>query len=400
MTNGVDNSLTNSPADGTMKIAYLNDQLFPSTETDTEQLMCMVSALGRLGAEVELVIPKRILSESTTPAQLSEYYQVEPRFSIRTLHSAFPSTRAIEKLSHPAACLAARALTGFDLVYTRNLPTAALVLALSRRPVLYETFRPWPQQQKALIPLLKRIGEHPRFLGSVFHSAYAARSFESIGWEPGRILVAHNGYDPNRMQPRLSHAQARIVLGLPESRPIVAYTGHVSMAKGLGLLLEMARQLPKVDFVVVGSREPGAFEHEVESVPNVRVFPWKNFKGVVPFLYAADVLLIPPTAGPMDRIGNTVLPIKTFLYMAAGRPIFGPATPDLQEVLVDGVNAVLVPPDRIEIAIERLGRLVADPERRAALGGEARRQVEADNTWERRAEKVLQYINERRRHMQ
>jgi glycosyltransferase involved in cell wall biosynthesis len=86
--------------------------------------------------------------------------------------------------------------------------------------------------------------------------------------------------------------------------------------------------------------------------------------------------------------------MKTFLYMAAGRAILAPASPDLQELLIDDENAALAPPDDLDAAVRRLRTLLSDPDKCDRLGAAARSDIEA-NTWPRRAERILQFIRER-----
>jgi glycosyltransferase involved in cell wall biosynthesis len=132
-------------------------------------------------------------------------------------------------------------------------------------------------------------------------------------------------------------------------------------------------------------------EAEAATVANVTMRPWLPFKDVVPYLYASDVLLIPPTLGPLQRTGTTVLPMKTFLYMATGRPIFSGDGPDIREVLTDGHNACLVTPDDADLAIARLRELLDNAELRNRLGRAAFDQMQ-DWTWEARAAKVLEFV--------
>jgi glycosyltransferase involved in cell wall biosynthesis len=115
---------------------------------------------------------------------------------------------------------------------------------------------------------------------------------------------------------------------------------------------------------------------------------------MLPYLYAADALVIPPTVGPLERVGNTVLPIKTYLYLAIGRPIVAAATADLREVLEDGRNAVLVPPDDLDAAILAVRSLMESSELCARLGAEARTEAQR-YTWDQRAARISGFIEAR-----
>jgi glycosyltransferase involved in cell wall biosynthesis len=90
--------------------------------------------------------------------------------------------------------------------------------------------------------------------------------------------------------------------------------------------------------------------------------------------------------------------MKTFLYMAAGRAILAPASPDLQELLHDDENAALVPPDAPDAAIDRLRTLLNAPDDCDRLGQAARADIE-NNTWPRRAERILHFLETRTAHV-
>ena len=83
--------------------------------------------------------------------------------------------------------------------------------------------------------------------------------------------------------------------------------------------------------------------------------------------------------------------MKLFLYLAAGRPILAPRSPDTAELLRDDDNAVLVPPGDAVAAAEALRRLLADPERVARLGAAAFATSEG-LTWDARAEKIERFL--------
>ncbi len=376
-----------------MRIAYLTDQLLPQTATDTEYMISTVAAFGTAGAEVTLVKPEHWFDPEPGRDAIADYYQVDPTFEVAPIRSVYPNIRGIEKVAqgivgplHPAARRA-------DVLYTYTLPILLGGLLFGTRPIVYETYRPWPYQQPWSAPFFRWVARHPRFLGAVLHSEHARSSYEDAGLDPDMLLAARAGYDPDRLSPRRSQSEARDHCGLPD-RPTVTYAGRVTMKKGLGLMLDMARSLPEVQFVIVGSEGDGPVERKAAALSNVRVVSWQPFDEMTPYLYAADVLLIPPSTTPLKEVGNTVLPMKTFPYMAAGRAILAPNSPDLRELLKDGENAALVPPDDPDAAIRQLRALLNDPDTRERLGAAARADIE-DHTWPRRAERILQFIQER-----
>jgi glycosyltransferase involved in cell wall biosynthesis len=121
------------------------------------------------------------------------------------------------------------------------------------------------------------------------------------------------------------------------------------------------------------------------------VVPWQRFGDLAPYLYAADVLIIPPSLEPLQRHGNTVLPIKLFLYLAAGRAILAPIAPDTAELLSDGKNAALVPPGEMDAMLGSLTRLVSDSAYAQHLGAQAREMAKS-LTWDHRAVRIRDFL--------
>jgi glycosyltransferase involved in cell wall biosynthesis len=235
----------------------------------------------------------------------------------------------------------------------------------------------------------------PHFLGAVLHSHYARDRYAALGADERRLLVAHNGHDPARFLSPPPRRELREALGLPLDRKLVVYTGHVNLTKGLDTVLRMARQLPEVAFVLVGSEGRGVIETLAQRTPNVRVVPWQPFDSVARYLLAADVLLQPPSRIPLKLVGNTVLPMKLFLYLAAGRPIVAPDLPDMREVLKHDHNALLVPTGDDGAAALAVARVIGEPglSQRLAAGA---RETAAGLTWDARAARILTFLETQR----
>ncbi len=81
--------------------------------------------------------------------------------------------------------------------------------------------------------------------------------------------------------------------------------------------------------------------------------PWQQPDELARYIFAADVLLIPPSVKPLAEFGSTVIPLKLYLYMGSGRPILAGDTPDVREILEDGRNALLSRPDCLDDLVAR-----------------------------------------------
>jgi glycosyltransferase involved in cell wall biosynthesis len=231
------------------------------------------------------------------------------------------------------------------------------------------------------------------------HSRLAVEAFLRAGLPESRCLVAYNGYAPEVMEPRLTQSEARARLGLPSSDPLVVYTGHAGKGKGIDAVVRMAAAVPEALFVIVGVDPRGSEASRITKLmstvgaENVLLRVRVNVAEVSTYLYAADCLIIPPTDTPLRRFRRTVLPMKLFSYLAAGRPILAPRLPDIVEVLTDGDTALLVTPGDVSGAASALRRLLADrslQDRLATSGLAASRRF----TWERRARRIMEFIEQ------
>jgi glycosyltransferase involved in cell wall biosynthesis len=388
-----------------LRVAHLCHDPVPYSSTSTEQVVRSCAGLASLGVRVDLffmgsglasqhsVQPGPAVREAVAEAYgfasgLPEGLRLIP------VRQALPGLPGIGEWEVRAARLARRAR--YDVVLTRDLVALAWSLAVGSRAV-FETYRADLQVSPWLRPWRGYCYRHPNLAGIVVHSRLAARAAASAGAEEGSVLVAYNGHAPELLEPRLGREEARVRLGLPHDRPIVVYTGHVGPEKGFEAIRQLAVRAPEALFLVVGALPGEAAAREgmeraaPAGTPNLRVLPRVPPGKVAPYLFAADCLLIPPTAGPLVRHRRTVLPMKTFLYLAAGRPILAPDLPDLREVLSDGSTAVLVPPDDSDVAAAALRRVLADAPLRESLSAAAL-DVARAYTWESRSRRVKAFL--------
>ena len=378
-----------------LRIGYICDQYLPRTSTDTQQIVSMISAFGLNDTDVTLVAPTKNRKKELTGKELADYYGVLETYELSKQKTSFYIFRGLDKLLFAIKlALKYKNSDTFDVIYSRNLPVVLAFLLFTKLPVVFETYRNWPDQNTGCIPFFRYMKDKKQFLGIITHSKFACNSYKNIGISADKILVSHNGIWPNRFLENHSVSGARKKLGINNKGIIATYAGRVNKDKGLEIVLELARHFPDITFWIVGSEQQGDIESDSGNIDNVTVFPWQPVQQVPLYLAASDLLIIPPSAKPLHKVGNTVLPMKTFGYMASQKPILAPRIPDIQEVITHNNNAILVKPDDFGSFKENFQKLIDDPKLRNKIAERAFNDV-IDLSWEKRAQQIKKFILER-----
>jgi glycosyltransferase involved in cell wall biosynthesis len=339
---------------------------------------------------VTALLPRPIGAAGISAAELCAHYKVQGSFEVAHVPVPLAKQLLIRKGWFASYVAYGGSLPEHDVVYTRNAATF-LALMLRGERAVYDTHRAWPDHIPPLKPVFKLAMTRKNFVGAVFHSDYARESYVRLGIDPARLQTMRNGFDPARFISSDSPNEARNTLGLPLDRKLVVYTGHISAMKALGTVLELAERCPDALFLLVGSEGDGSVERDAKKYENVRVLPWQPYDVAARYMVSADVLLLPPSSVGLKVAGHTVLPMKLYGYLAAGRTVFAPRTPDIEELLENDRNAVLVEPGDMKAAGDALRAILDDDARRARLA-QAAKETGKDLTWDTRAEKLERFI--------
>jgi len=384
-----------------LKIGYITDERYPSVHTDTQQVIKTADALGALGCQVDLIQPRMakhlFVSRERRKEDICRYFNVRGHFDIRDILLWPASDLRVEKLVHGVAAPLKAAFQNYDLVYTRNLIPLRMACRLSL-PVLFETYRALPQSDTWAWGVVKGAFKNPRFIGISTHSEYTRQVMIQAGTTPELIQAIPNGFDPRDFDRSLSKQDARQKTRLPVDRKLAVYTGHIRKDKGIDALLDLAEDCHQYLMVIVGGSpsDVDAVQQQVRdrSIENVKLVGHVPIRQVPAYLSAADVLVLPPTLGPLMTAGRTVLPMKTFTYLASGRPILAPDLPDTAGVLNHESNCLRVEPDNRESASQAMARLAGDPEFAARLAEQAL--VDSQRyTWQSRAKRLIAFFDRR-----
>lgn len=213
-----------------------------------------------------------------------------------------------------------------------------------------------------------------------------------LGISSERMIVEHDGFQPERFESAPSREDARTELGLDASRPVVVYTGGLLEWKGVDLLVDAARELSDLQFVVAGGmdRDVEALRAKASGVANVRIDGFQPPARVPLYLAAADAGVVPNRSTPPISARYTS-PLKIFESMAVGLPLVVSDLSSMRDVL-DESQALFVEPDDASALASGIAELLGDEARREAMAAALRAEAE-QHTWTARARRILDWID-------
>jgi len=384
-----------------MRIGFVHSSEFPSLEADVIQVVQACRAFAALGQQVTLFVPRAAayMNDAAARADVSRLYGEE--FAFEVVFVPFTTVLGrLKVLGSVRGTLDALRRRQLDLVYTRN-PWTVAFLPRAGVPYVFEVHEERVHNRSPLLNsylrnTIVRNSRKPSCAMMVAISAALSEIWASYGVPREKLAHAHDGVDLSLFDSAVSRDEARRRVGMTTERPLVVYAGSMKTDRGIDLMLQAARELPEMEFRLVGGKddELARWRGMMTQMGLTNV----QFAGRVPhrdiplWLAAGDILLMMWTWQVPTIRGCS--PMKMFEYMAAQRIIVGPAFPTVCEVLEDGKDAVLFEPDNLERMIEALRRaakLHSDP----TLPRAARRKAEAEYTWEARGRRILNELAER-----
>jgi len=213
-----------------------------------------------------------------------------------------------------------------------------------------------------------------------------------LGIPSGRCAYIANAVDPEKFAPA-DRTVARAELGLDPSRPVILSTRRFAVKNGVRYLAEalgLIRQaIPDVLCVFCGDACDEQEWHAVQAIVEGRkLSDCVRFEGAVPndrirrYLAACDVVVLPSLMEATSISGLEA--------MSAARPLVGTRVGGIPDLIVDGRTGVLVEPRDVVGLAEAIVRVLRDCDREA-MGQAARHRVLEEFTWQRVAERTLEF---------
>lgn len=207
-------------------------------------------------------------------------------------------------------------------------------------------------------------------------SEYLARQLKAGGYDPKKIRVNPYGIDPSGIKPEYGH------------KGYVLYVGRLSEEKGVETLIEAARQLPDVEFRIVGTGPDEARLHSLgHGLRNVTFVGFRDGETLQDEYRGALAVAVP------SRV-NEVFPLVVLEAMAAGKPVVASNVGGVPEVVTDRHTGLLADPLDLSAWVESIRRLALDEDFRRSLARNARLAAETTFHVRHHRERLLKAYQE------
>lgn len=282
-----------------------------------------------------------------------------------------------------------------DLLYSRCFLSTAILTIFYKRKLFFEAHEfPATKFGKLIASvILKRVA------GAITITQGLKERYESIGIAKNKILNAPDGVSEDFFNlPKKE--EAGTLLNIPQNKKVAMYCGNLYEWKGVYTLVESARYIPEdiLIYIVGGSTgdrntkplKDFILKHSLEKI--VFMPGYVEPKIVKLYLASADILVLPTSS--KENIGKYYTsPLKLFEYMASGKPIIATDLPSTREILTHKENAIFVPADSPQELAGGIKMILKDSQLALYISENAYKTVK-QYTWDKRAEKILAFINE------
>jgi glycosyltransferase involved in cell wall biosynthesis len=200
------------------------------------------------------------------------------------------------------------------------------------------------------------------------------------GADPRRVWVVPSGVDLETFAPRGDVAPAR------RDRPRLVVVSRLVERKGVGNVITALSEVPDAELLIAGGPLHGDLETNAEArrlvtlaaeagvADRVELLGQLDHDSIAALCRSADAVVCVPWYEPFGLVALEA--------MACGVPVVASAVGGLVDTVVDGATGVMVPPRRPDDLGAALRGLLADADRRRALGDAGARRARQRYGWQ------------------
>jgi glycosyltransferase involved in cell wall biosynthesis len=382
-----------------LKIAYIAKDFWPSIPAGLIAVE-IATRLARHGHVVELLVP------NTASCGLAAK---QPLIVLRglTVHYLGPRLSKLPANTISCSFLLFKGISAAlraDIILSQHHHASlvsffsAIISIVTRRPLVVRAEDVVPGNPERLLDKLLcfaigscnswAIKRAKLFLVSSKELAECSQRMYAVG--KATVGVSHNGVDTKKFSLKnLSREMRRRF----DSEHIVIFSGTLYAMRGLEILLRAAAILkPKIpDMKVLIMGVGPDYSRLLSMAKSLGLGQSVLFLGgvdpdLVPTYLALADIAIGPLRASVQTYGTN--PVKVLEYMASGCVVIATKNTASAEILIDGLNGILIESDPVDLAASIL-RVFSDPYLAARLRVRARETVEKCYDWEKVVSELL-----------
>jgi glycosyltransferase involved in cell wall biosynthesis len=330
-----------------LKTVYISASEYPQTTANGVQVVKQCNAFSKVLGDVVLLarVSKKNIDRVSG---IRQSYQIADKVELKMMRYCFlPSV--LRSIIYPI-WVCSRISRGTEFVYSRHMLALLFVGIIFRtKKTLLECHAPPCGYLKVVFWILWKMN---LLCGLVVIS----RKLKEIllaqynGLDPTKILVAHDGCDPES------------VLSVNFKATSVGYVGGFYKGRGLALIVRLAERMIDVNFHLIGGTISELSSLTNMKVPANLVCHGRVSQAELPRFYGMFNVAIAPYESVVytpdgSDTSSYMSPLKIFEYMAWQKVVLASDLPVIREVLIDHVNSFLLPPDDINAWEDAINRL-------------------------------------------
>jgi glycosyltransferase involved in cell wall biosynthesis len=202
-----------------------------------------------------------------------------------------------------------------------------------------------------------------------------------------RVRVIYNAI-PAPTLPTTDRRALRAQLGLPTEGRLIVSVARLTPVKGVHVLMKALPAVPDVHAVIVGDGPQRAELEALAPAGQVTFAGQQPHERVLMYLRAADAYVL---SSYTEGLSHTLLEA-----VAVGTPCVATTVGGNPEVITDGREGFLIPPDSPDAVSDAVRRILSDPARLTQMEAACLARS-ADFRWENEVEQVLDALAEQAR---
>ena len=368
-------------------------------------LLELVRRLPEHGIEPIVVLPSDLPYEGKLGNALERYGIESIKLDIGVVRTIYKNVPGIISLSSRflKGALEIKKLVGerkIDLVHsnTSSVLSGALAAKLAGVPHVWHVREIVSQSETVRYTLIWMVVNLSDRIIAI-SNAVAEHIIEAYPSRKEQVeVIRGSGIDTKLFSPETDGSDVRRKWGVSDEEFLVGVVGKIHPTKGQDLLTEAApivkRRAGNVKFAIVGDVQPGMEDLRDRLGARARELGvaddiiWAGHRADIPQVMAALDLLVIPSTSP-EPLGRSMLEA-----MACGTPVVAAAHGGPLEVIRDGENGLLFPPNDPAALAVAIIQMAQEPEWRERISRAARDEIVRNYDADRYTERIIELYQE------